>query len=251
MREFVFALEFEPETNPVADLLAQYPETKLRSLSCHVTAETLWRVDHVTGSEEALNAVVDAVTTADYYADCLVRRDCEGEWETRTLDRSAETLILYSYWNRTQSCTSIPHLALEHFGDGLIFETTWRGRRYQWRLILPGDVTLSEFHGALDAEIADTGGVDIVRVRGTGADELGMSDPDSETVLSPEQDQALRAAVERGYYETPRAIETYDLAESLGVPGSTLSYRLRRAEAKLAVAHVENRPLSSLNDVTQ
>jgi predicted DNA binding protein len=249
MREFVFTLEFDPETNPVADILAAHSETRLRSLSCHVTAETLWRVDHVTGSEAALDAVVEAVTTADYYADCLVRRDCEGEWETRTLDRSDETLILYSYWNRTPACTSIPHLAIEHFGDGLIFETTWRGRQYQWRLILPGDVTLSEFHEALDAEIADTGGVDIVRVRDTGADELGVSDPDSETVLSPEQEQALRAAVKHGYYETPRAIETYELAETLGIPGSTLSYRLRRAEAKLAATHVQNLPLSSLQDV--
>lgn len=249
MREFVFALEFEPKINPVADILAQFPETQLRSLSCHVTANTLWRVDHVTGSEEALDAVIEAVTTADYYADCLVRRDCEGEWETRTLDRSAETLILYSYWNRTQSCTSIPHLALEHFGDGLIFETTWRGRRYQWRLILPSDATLSTFHGALDAEIADTAGVDIVRVRDTDADDLGMSDTDSGTMLSPEQEQALQAAVEHGYYETPRAIETYELAEKLEIPGSTLSYRLRRAEAKLAAAHIENLPLSSLYDV--
>jgi len=58
MREFVFALEFDPGTNPVADILAAHSETRLRSLSCHVTAETLWRVDHVTGSEAALDAVV-------------------------------------------------------------------------------------------------------------------------------------------------------------------------------------------------
>lgn len=247
MREFVFALEFDPGTNPVADILTTYPETRLRSLSCHVNADTLWRVDHVIGSEDALNAVVDAVTTADYYADCLVRRDCEGGWETRTLDRSGDTLILYSYWNRTQACTSIPHLALEHFGDGLIFETTWRRRRYQWRLILPEDVTLSAFHEALNAEIADTAGVDIIRVRDTGTNDMEI-DPESETVLSPEQESALLAAVEHGYYETPRAIETYELAEKLGIPGSTLSYRLRRAEAKLTTAFVENLPLSSLPD---
>jgi len=56
--------------------------------------------------------------------------------------------------------------------------------------------------------------------------------------LTPEQDAAVRAAVEHGYYQTPREVETYELAEKLGVPGSTLSYRLRRAEAKLADAYV-------------
>ena len=91
MREFVFALDYEPESNPIADILADAPDTQLRSLSCHVTADTLWRVDHITGSESTLDSVAEAVATADYYADCLVRRDCQGEWETRVLDRSADT----------------------------------------------------------------------------------------------------------------------------------------------------------------
>lgn len=242
MREFVFALEFDSGTNPVADILASHSETKLRSLSCHVTAETLWRVDHVTGSEAALDGVVDVVTTADYYADCLVRRDCEGEWETRTLDRADGTLILYSYWDRTPVCTSIPHLAAEHFGDGLIFETEWTGRRYEWRIIAPGDATYRAFHEAIEREIDETTGVDFVRIGDTSVEQM---EDDTERGLTPEQDEALHAAVGRGYYETPREIETYELADELGVPGSTLSYRLRRAEAKLATEYVKNRPLSA------
>jgi len=248
MREFVFALDYDPESNPVADILADALETQLRSLSCHVTTDMLWRVDHVTGAEPALAAVADAVATADYYADCLVRRDCKGEWETRVLDQSPDTLILYSYWQRTVACTSIPHLALEHFGDGLIFETIWRGRRYQWRLILPSEAKLSPFYEALEAEIAETAGVDIVRIRETSTENLGMANDETGRILSPEQDSALRAAVEQGYYETPRAIETYELAEKLGVPGSTLSYRLRRAEAQLAAAYVERTPFAPLSE---
>jgi predicted DNA binding protein len=246
MREFVFALDYEPESNPIADILADAPETQLRSLSCHVTADTLWRVDHITGSESTLDSVAEAVATADYYADCLVRRDCQGEWETRVLDRSADTLILYSYWQRTVACTSIPHLALEHFGDGLIFETIWRGRRYQWRLILPSEAKLTPFYRTLEAEIAETTGVDIVRIRETNTEDFGMTDDETGRILSPEQDSALRAAIEQGYYETPRAIEMYELAENLGVPGSTLSYRLRRAEAQLAAAYMKQTPIAPL-----
>ena len=251
MREFVFALDYELGSNPIADILADASNTELRSLSCHVTADTLWRVDHITGSASALDSVAEAAATADYYADCLVRRDCQGEWETRVLDRSADTLILYSYWQRTVACTSIPHLALEHFGDGLIFETTWRSRRYQWRLILPSEATLTPFYKTLEAEIAETAGVDIVRIRETSTEEFGMTGDDTGRILSPEQDSALRAAVEQGYYETPRAIETYELAEKLGVPGSTLSYRLRRAEAQLAAAYVKQTPLAPLPESDQ
>jgi len=38
--------------------------------------------------------------------------------------------------------------------------------------------------------------------------------------------------------------KTYELAEKLDIPGSTLSYRLRRAEAHLAEAYVADRSTS-------
>ncbi|ELY85169.1 bacterio-opsin activator HTH domain-containing protein [Natrialba taiwanensis DSM 12281] len=48
----------------------------------------------------------------------------------------------------------------------------------------------------------------------------------------------MQAAVEYGYYETPRQIDLSELADRLDVPRSTLSYRLRRAEATLASTFV-------------
>ena len=72
-----------------------------------------------------------------------------------------------------------------------------------------------------------------------------MTWQDNDRSLTPEQDEALRAAVDHGYYETPREIETYKRAEELEIPGSTLSYRLRRAEAKLATEYVDDRQLSA------
>lgn len=238
MRELVFALEYAPDTNAVADILAANPETTIRSLSCHVTPDNLWRVDHVTGGEAALDELAETVANAAYYTDCLARRDCEADWETQVLDRTNDALVLYSYWSRTPSCTSIPHLALDHFGEGLIFQTTWAGRRYEWQIISPDDTSYREFREAIETEIDETTGVSFVRV---GDAERTVSD-DDESTLTPEQDAALRAAVEHGYYQTPREIETYELAEKLGVPGSTLSYRLRRAEAKLADAYVTDHP---------
>lgn len=54
----------------------------------------------------------------------------------------------------------------------------------------------------------------------------GDGDADA-TEVPREQRTALQAAVEHGYYETPRQIELSDLAEKLEIPRSTLSYRLR------------------------
>ncbi|OYR97966.1 transcriptional regulator, partial [Halorubrum sp. E3] len=46
------------------------------------------------------------------------------------------------------------------------------------------------------------------------------------------------AAVEHGYDESPREVDVGGLAGHLDVPRSTLTYRLRRAEERLAKAHV-------------
>lgn len=53
-----------------------------------------------------------------------------------------------------------------------------------------------------------------------------------------EQRATLRAAIEHGYYETPREITISELAAVLDVPQSTVSYRLRQAEAQLAKGYL-------------
>lgn len=127
MREFVFALEYDSETNPVADVLEANPGTTVQSLSCHVTPESLWRVDHASGTETGIEALEAAYREPSYCADCLVRDDCSADCETQVLDRSRDELVVYTYWDRTDVCTSVPHLALEYLGEGLLFETYREG----------------------------------------------------------------------------------------------------------------------------
>ncbi|MEM4780780.1 MAG: helix-turn-helix domain-containing protein [Halalkalicoccus sp.] len=242
MRELVFELDYRPGRNPVADAMSEHPSTAIRSLSCHVTDERLWRVDLVRGPAEALDAIETAYRTAEYFPDCLVTDDCGAEAETRVLDRTAESLVIYCVWERSEVCTSVPHLARSHLGDGLLFETRQEGRAQLWRIVLAGDESVSSFADALRAEIEDVGGMELLRLTEhvpAGGGQTG----DAATSPSPElpaaQRRALHAAVGRGYYETPKKIELGELAEELGVPRSTLSYRLRRAEAALAGAFVE------------
>ncbi|SIR96951.1 helix-turn-helix domain-containing protein [Natronorubrum thiooxidans] len=237
MREFVFALEYESGANPVADVLAEYPAASIRSLSCHVTEDSLWRVDHAEGPPEALEALEDAYKTADFFADCLVKDDCGAECEVQVLDRSSDTLVVYTYWDRTDICTSVPHIALEYLGEGLLFETYREGRRYRWRIVLGSDAPIHEFFDALGEEVGECAGIEMLRLTELGP-EHNRIDPDNDRPLPSEQQAALQSAVEYGYYETPRRIDLSELAERLDVPRSTLSYRLRRAEASLATAFV-------------
>ena len=261
MRELVFTLEYDPGRNAVADVLADHPDARIRSLSLHATRESLWRVDHATGSPEALDAIEETFRTADYYADCLADEACGAVQTTRVLEHTDDTLVLYSYWERTPTCVSVPHIAFDHLGEGLLFETVHEGREYRWRVIRAGGG--GDVRGFLDAvadAVGDGADMELRRLRDAdsattdraeadtgspGAGSYGTSPaPGRENGLPPEQAAALRAAVEHGYYETPRAIDASELADRLDVARSTLTYRLRRAEAHLAERHVErNAPI--------
>jgi predicted DNA binding protein len=236
MRELVFALEYEPGCNEVADTLADHPDARVRSLSLHATAERLWRVDHATGTPDALDAVEDAFLTSDYYADCLATEDCGATQTTRVLDRTDDTLVLYSDWVRTPTCASVPHIARDHLGDGVLFETRHEGRHYTWRLIHSDEGDVAGFFDDLAVAVGECARMELLRTADTTASAEGDDGPAGS--LPPEQEAALRAAVEHGYYESPREVDVGELAEHLDVPRSTLTYRLRRAEEHLAKRHV-------------
>ncbi len=237
MRELVFTLDYRPGCNAVADTLAEYPDAEIRSLSLHATQSSLWRVDHATGSPDALDAIEDAFLTADYYADCLATDHCGATQTMHVLEHTDDTLVLYSYWKRTPNCASVPHTALDNLGEGALFETRHREREYTWRIIHSGPADVRSFINELERIVGDCAELEIKRV----TDAPSPADSTDDGGLAPEQEAALEAAVEHGYYETPREVDVGELAERLDVPRSTLTYRLRRAEAFLAKERVSRR----------
>lgn len=248
MRDLVFALEYQPGCNRVADTLADHPDARIRSLSLHATTERLWRVDHATGTPAALEAIENDFLTADYYADCLATRDCGATQETQVLDHTDDTLVLYSYWERTATCASVPHIALDHLGDGVMFETRHEGRHYTWRLVHSGSGDVAAFFDELEDAVGDCARMEMLRAADTAVG-TGETD-DGTTGLSPEREAALRAAVEHGYYETPRDVDVGELAARLDVPRSTLAYRLRRAEERLAKQYVSREQSAEQSSTT-
>jgi hypothetical protein len=65
--------------------------------------------------------------------------------------------------------------------------------------------------------------------------ELGSS----ESLLTDRQQKLLDAAVEAGYYDTPRECSLTELAERVGVAKSTASETLHRVEEKIVKQYVE------------
>lgn len=65
-----------------------------------------------------------------------------------------------------------------------------------------------------------------------------------EPVLTERQAALVEAAVERGYYDTPRTCSLTELADSLGLVTSTVSEVLQRAAGTLAKRYVGDRDRS-------
>ena len=231
MRTVSFALEYEVGADAVADAFREHPDLYGHSLACTVTSDYWWRVDRLTGPTEAL-AVAEAAFAEDgHAADCLGPGECGTELQTEVLHRDPSTRILYTKWRRTGDCESVPHLALDHVGPGVLFATERRGPRYEWHVLLPNDANLGALSDAIQAENGAGTRFDLRQVTDESA---WLSAYSGRPALPYTHYEAMAAAVERGYYETPREITVEELAEELDLPRSTLSYRLRRAEAELA-----------------
>lgn len=245
MRELEFALTYDAGANRVADILADESEASIRSISLHATEQSLWRVDYATGPNRSLEEIEDAFLAGDYYADCLASDACGATQRTQVLDETDDTLVLYSYWERTAVCESIPHMALHHLGQGILFETLREGREYTWRVIHSEDGDIRGFFNEVEAAVGDRIGLDINRLMEASTPADGPGGIPEE--LSKEQAETLRAAVEHGYYETPREVDLNDLADRLDVPRSTLAYRLRGAEEYLAKQEISRRQSSEVS----
>ncbi|WP_255169031.1 helix-turn-helix domain-containing protein [Natrononativus amylolyticus] len=94
---------------------------------------------------------------------------------------------------------------------------------------------------------------DRIRDRDVDTEVVRLQELTGETVtdigLTAEQYEALRAAVEHGYYDIPRRTSMQDLADELDISHQALSERLRRAYRTLVSAELEEGSASPVLDL--
>lgn len=100
-----------------------------------------------------------------------------------------------------------------------------------------------------EAEMEVTASSDRISALGRQLDAFGLRydleriyrSPDPPDLLSERQRDLLVAAIERGYYDTPRGCTLTELAEATGAAKSTVSEVLHRAEGKVLKRFVAER----------
>ncbi|ELK54289.1 MULTISPECIES: helix-turn-helix domain-containing protein [Haloferax] len=227
MREFEFVVRFSEGTDELMDLFYEYPSLRSRSSVCSSTTDVMWRVDHVVGTPEALSAFEEVFLDETRCNECLDAPDCHTHRNYHVLDRSDNSMTVYTYREEVSNCHSIPRYVLEHVGPGVIFESSRRAGAYRWRILYPGDHPLGELYETIEAQLREGLQLDVEHLTSAGnwdAESRIAAD------LSSAHWEALETAVEHGYYERPRKVTVEDLSDVLDVPRSTVQYRLRTAE---------------------
>jgi hypothetical protein len=236
MREFVFTVEYERGTDPLADLFIEHPSAVAKAVTVSVSTRGLWRVDHVSGPSDALAAFEALLTDPEYCMECGDHPECTAESTHEIVTERDGSFTFYSHSRNVSYCHSVPYFAATTLGDGLLFDAQRRGSRYEWRVLAPDGAPVGELYDALRDGLPEGR---TVTLRQVGTPSRWGEHVTTIADLPYEQRRALETAVSMGYYETPRDASLEDIAASLGVAQSTLRYRLRRAEAWLTTNFVE------------
>lgn len=240
MREFVFTVEYEKGADELMDLFIEYPNLHARTITVHATTESMWRLDRMTGPPEALEAFDDLLNSGSICNEVIGMCGSPVVESTHEILASTpDSRIVYACRREGDGVRSIPYVAAKHIGDGLLMQAERRGHQYQWRLLIDDEETVGAIHEELNDGLQDDLSLSVQRL----SDPECWVDPGigvNRDGLPPEQRAALEAAVEYGYYQTPRQHTVQEISEKLGVPNSTLQYRLTRAEAWLATQFVSN-----------
>lgn len=231
MRKVVIELVYQPDIDPIMDMFIEHRRLVSKTINFSVTDQSLWRIDRITGSADALNKLESVLTDPSDCSECLTDETCSTEWKFEILSSTPTSRSIYTHGTDISHCHSVPHLAIKNFGTGLLFEAKRQDNRYIWSILSPTEIEAGSFYESLSADLKDG-----INLKLSQLSELTEWEDNilSFVDLPHEQRDALETAVELGYYETPREIETTELASHLGVPRSTLQYRLQRAEAWLA-----------------
>lgn len=237
MRELVFTITYDAGADQLMDVLASAPEARCTALVCPVGPDELWRLERVSGPTEAVERAKSLLTSDEYDGLSVSDRACDGDARSDVLEDRTRRCVVYSHVDSLTRCDAVSLVSIRYLSGGVLFSVTRRGDRERWRILMQNDEKVGMLYDTLGATLRD--GLSFRFEHLENVTDPPMN-PFASLSLPPEQQRVLEAAADHGYYETPRETTLDELATVLECPRSTVSYRLRRAEAELAEAFLSS-----------
>jgi predicted DNA binding protein len=237
MHEFLFSLTYEQGVDDYADLFIEHDDLRAEAVYSCLDPAQLWRLEVLTGEAATLDVVTPLVLDESRDRESISERTCEADRQFSLLTDTGRRRVVYSYLSDVRRCDAVPVITAQYLSGGSLVELTRHGAEARWRILMQNDDKAGMLYDTLGSRLAD--GVRFRFERFTEVDSWQHSMLAANT-LPNEQQETLAVAVEEGYFETPREVTLDELADQLGVPRSTVSYRLRRAVREVVGNFVRN-----------
>lgn len=221
------------------DHFIDHPNARAKSTVCVATDNTMWRVDHLLGRKPTLQNIVGPFLDEEWCNECLHAPNCDSRRRYEVLERSPSHRVVYTRREELARCHSIPYLAVDHIGDGVLFDAERQENEYMWRILMPDTAKPGQLYDTIQSRLRD--GLTLELEHLSEHDRTVWHQlPPAVAELPQTQRETITAAVEHGYYATPRQTTLQALSDELGVPRSTLQYRLQVAEGRIVEQFVGN-----------
>lgn len=235
MQELLFELIYDEGADPLMDVFDEYSELTASSISSCVDRDCCWIVDRFAGPSSALDRIEAVRCDEEGPDEEMTKTDCNASRQVSVLQRSSSSLTTYTFLESLHTCDSIYALAARRLEPGVVIQSRRRNRCQEFRLLVRSKENVEVFYDRFRELLRE--GIS-VQFGHLGSVEQWAYESLTGVSLSDEQRLTLETAVEQGYYETPREITLAELADRMDIPRSTVSYRLRRAEAKFAKGYL-------------
>ena len=233
MRELGLEFSYDRGADPLMDLFRRERSLRGKSIGTCVSRDQFWLVEQFVGPDSVLDEV-EAIRDSE--AEVMTASTRGANRHTAVLERTPSSVVIYQFMERLHACESVYALAARRLDLGFIIHAHRRGNTNEMRVLTRSEENIEAFYERLKESLADGISVEFSHLNGVSQWNV---DSLASVTMPQEQRETLRAAVEHGYYETPRAVTVEELADRLGAPQSTVSYRLRQAESHLAKGYFE------------
>jgi predicted DNA binding protein len=235
MRELVFELEYEEGAGPLMDIFRDCPELTSTSIASCVDRDCCWIVERFVGPAPELDEIEQIRCNKDGAREETTERECGAKRHPTVLERSPTTLVTHLFVESLHTCDSVYALAARLLEPGVVIQSRRRNNCQEFRILVRSEENVEIFYERFQERLRE--GIS-AKFGHLGSVDQWSYDSLATVSLPEEQRSTLRTAAENGYYETPREITLDELAEEMDLPRSTVSYRLRQAEAALTKGYL-------------
>jgi len=155
MQEFEFVVAYEAGADRLMDVFREHPSLSVRSSACYTDDSSMWRMDHASGSREAMGRFDETFLDDTRCNECLNAPDCNTTREYHVLDRTPAGGPSTPSARRSTSATPSRTSSSTTSAMAPMLQSHRTDNEYRWKALFPDEQPVGELFDAIEAELRD------------------------------------------------------------------------------------------------